>query len=137
MTPPLILTLSAVAVALLFAAWIAYEVRRAPNEESDYEFGRCNDRLARRHKETGEVQFILWKVGDRQGEHVYEENYWTAFHPFWWPSFKPGQYSPETTGAPPRPPLAPSESMRRRSPAPQSLLPQTAPRPLPVLTFRR
>lgn len=40
---------------------------------------------ARRHRKTGEVQFILWEAGE-QG-HI--EPYWHPMNSYWWPYFVP------------------------------------------------
>lgn len=47
--------------------------------DSVWEYGICHDRIARRHKTTGDVQFVLWKAGE-QG-HI--EDYWVNFGHGW------------------------------------------------------
>lgn len=61
--------------------------RRGP-----WEYGICREVPSRRHRKTGEVQFVLWKAGE-QG---HETDYWHPFDAYWWPQFKmtPGR-SPE------------------------------------------
>lgn len=53
-----------------------------------WEYGTCNDSLARRHKIKRNVQMKLWKVGDIQGKHIYTEDFWYDFHESWWKKFK-------------------------------------------------
>jgi len=31
---------------------------------------------ARRHRITGRIEFVLWKKGEKQGDHVHTEDYW-------------------------------------------------------------
>lgn len=50
-----------------------------------WEYGTCRAGRARRHRRTGEVQFILWKAGE-QG---HAEDYWYAMDRQWWPLFVP------------------------------------------------
>lgn len=40
-----------------------------------WEYGNVNGTLARRHRKTGECQFVLWKKG-QQG---HQEDYWHRF----------------------------------------------------------
>lgn len=42
-----------------------------------WEYGTCNNLLARRHRRRGNVQMLLRK------------EYWHDFNRTWWPSFKP------------------------------------------------
>lgn len=83
-----------VSAAVLFG--LALHRRGSTAVESNWEYGRCHDRLARRHKASGEVQFILWKAG-QQG---HAENYWHRFDPSWWPGFVSGK-APVEPVAPP------------------------------------
>lgn len=78
---------SAVLGMLALHLWNESPTLRASN----YVYGRCNGRLARRHKLSGEVEFILWKKGDRQGDHVYTDNFWCRFDPSWWDQFVPAR----------------------------------------------
>lgn len=48
-----------------------------------WEYGACRGLKARRNRHTGEVQFVLWKAGERG--HV--EDYWHNFNSYWWPVF--------------------------------------------------
>lgn len=93
--PTWIVLFSGLSFCVLLA--LALSMRDSRVLESNYEYGRCNDRLARRHKSTLEVQFILWKAG-QQG---HAENYWHRFDPSWWPSFVSGkaQREPEVQPA--------------------------------------
>jgi hypothetical protein len=52
-----------------------------------WEDGLAGDPLrpARRHKQSGEVQFVLWPAGE-QG---HSEDKWIAFDRYWWPTFVP------------------------------------------------
>lgn len=55
-------------------------------ESSDpWEYGTCNNRLSRRHKKTGAVQFILWEAGE-QG---HDTDFWINFDSSWWTNFIP------------------------------------------------
>jgi hypothetical protein len=58
-----------------------------------WEYGTCKTvhapRHAKRDRITGEVWFVLWEKGDRQGEHVYAEDFWVRYDAYWWPNFKP------------------------------------------------
>lgn len=49
-----------------------------------WEYGTCANKLARKHKLKGNVQFILWKAGE-QG---HKKDYWHNFDPSWWVQFK-------------------------------------------------
>ena len=53
------------------------------NEHHAWEFGICNQLLARRHKLNGNVQMMLWKAGERG----HKEDYWHNFDPSWWSRF--------------------------------------------------
>lgn len=79
------------ALSAVVLAVVALNMRDSRTLESNYEYGRCNGRLARRHKASGVVEFILWPVGTRHGEFVYKENFWCAFDSSWWPTFKSGR----------------------------------------------
>jgi len=43
---------------------------------------------ARRNRFTGEVQFILWHKGEKQGDYLYTEDYWHNYNEYWWPNFR-------------------------------------------------
>ncbi|OIR11010.1 hypothetical protein GALL_71810 [mine drainage metagenome] len=58
---------------------------RAPEEE--WEYGQVEGRRARRHRNNGNVQFVLWEAGS-QGHH---EDFWHDFDPSWWPLFNKKQ----------------------------------------------
>ncbi len=54
-----------------------------------WEYGTCfaNDQkpqIARRHKKKGNVEFILWKAGERGNT----EDFWIDFHSDHWRNFK-------------------------------------------------
>lgn len=49
-----------------------------------WEYGTCNNMVARKHKIKGNVQFILWKAGE-QG---YKEDYWHNYDKSWWELFE-------------------------------------------------
>jgi len=49
-------------------------------------------KYARRNRFNGEVQFILWKTGDKQGNHIYTEPFWVNYHRDWWKGFVPNSY---------------------------------------------
>jgi len=63
--------------------------------EGRWEYGTCTTDFARskarRHRLTGEVQFVLWRRGQRQGEHLYTADYWHAYDRSWWKNFRPDQ----------------------------------------------
>ena len=77
--------------------WVCVIVRRL--EIAKYRFhwehGTCKDRPARRHRMSGEVQFVIWLKGHvlhgRYGgeNYTYTEDYWVAFDSSWWPLFQP------------------------------------------------
>lgn len=52
-----------------------------------WQYGTCNNRVARRHRKHGNVQFVLWKAGE-QG---HKEDYWHDFGPGWAETFIPDQ----------------------------------------------
>jgi hypothetical protein len=52
-----------------------------------WQYGTCNNRVARRHRIYKNVQFILWKAGE-QG-HI--EDYWHNFDRSWWSQFIPNE----------------------------------------------
>lgn len=58
-------------------------IRSIFNPDIVWEYGTCSGRIARKHKITGHVQFILW----RKGEQGYEEDYWHDMHDTWWTKF--------------------------------------------------
>ena len=70
---------------LLKACWLRWVRHRAPHRQ--WERGTCKGVRARRHKKTGEVQFILW----RKGEHGHRKDYWHQFDWSWWPGFEPAR----------------------------------------------
>lgn len=53
-------------------------------EVSDWIYGSCKGRVARKHKQNGNVQFILHYAGT-QG---HEQDYWHDFDPSWWGYFE-------------------------------------------------
>jgi hypothetical protein len=55
-------------------------------QNSPWEYGMCKGVPARRHREKGNVQFILWKAG----EHGHATDYWHDFDPSWWSLFQKG-----------------------------------------------
>lgn len=59
-----------------------------------WQYGQISGgRIARKHVENGNVQFILWN----RGEQGYKESYWHDQHPSWWPEFIPyGDAKPES-----------------------------------------
>lgn len=50
-----------------------------------WEYGECRERKARRHKLSGNVQFVIWQAG----EHGHTSDYWVDFNSWWWKEFKP------------------------------------------------
>jgi len=60
-----------------FLAWL----RRSP-----WEYGTtARGSRARRHRITGEVQFVLWNAGERG----HTEDYWHRMDESHWPGFQP------------------------------------------------
>jgi hypothetical protein len=57
----------------------------------NYVYGALNGRVARKHINNGNVQFVLWKKGDQ--EYVdgigHTEDKWVNFDSSWWIDFKP------------------------------------------------
>lgn len=49
-------------------------------------YGTCRGHVARRHRRTGEVEFVLWKAG----EHGHSVDFWIGMDPYWWDQFVPG-----------------------------------------------
>ena len=49
-----------------------------------WQYGTCRNRVARRHRIKGNVQFVLWKAG----EHGHTKDYWYNFDSYWWSHFK-------------------------------------------------
>lgn len=60
-------------------------------KSSDYSYGTCNGRYARKHNIQGNVQFILWKKGDQSYVDGigHTEDVWVDFHSSWWGGFIP------------------------------------------------
>lgn len=56
-----------------------------PFKRNPWIYGYCRDRIARKHKKEGNVQFILWEKG-QQG---HKEDYWHDFDSYWWNEFTP------------------------------------------------
>jgi len=63
----------------------------------EWEYGTCysehegrprNVRKARRNKYRGNVQFVIWKIGDKQGDYVYTEDFWIDYDYSWFKNFK-------------------------------------------------
>jgi hypothetical protein len=57
----------------------------------NYVYGTLNGRVARKHINNGNVQFVLWKKGDQK--HIdgigHTEDKWVNFDSSWWIDFKP------------------------------------------------
>lgn len=54
------------------------------NSFSDsWEYGTCNNLIARRHKRKQNVQMLLW----RKGQHGHAKDYWTDFDKSHWNKF--------------------------------------------------
>jgi hypothetical protein len=55
-----------------------------------YEYGECKTdksscyRVAKRHRRTGSVLFILWKAG----QHGHKKPYWIEYDSYWWKNFR-------------------------------------------------
>jgi hypothetical protein len=47
-------------------------------------YGICNGQKARKHKIKGNVQFVLWKAGEKG----HTKDYWHDFENGWWSEFK-------------------------------------------------
>lgn len=79
---------------------LALYYRYKPNYLSIWDYGTCETehiwkgkteksiRPARKHRITGAVQFVLWKVGDKQGDYTYTEDFWIDYDSSWWKGFK-------------------------------------------------
>jgi hypothetical protein len=58
-------------------------------------YGRFREgQLARRHKRSGAVQFILHKKGKTVADYTYEADFWTTADSSWWKTFAP--FSPKS-----------------------------------------
>lgn len=59
--------------------------------ERNWEYGYVGAKNARRHKKNGNVQFVLWRVGDQKEVdgigHTSEK--WVNFDKSWWVQFTP------------------------------------------------
>jgi hypothetical protein len=53
-------------------------------KQSEWIYGTCKGRPARKHRKKGNVQFVLWKAG----EHGHKEDFWHDFHRDWWERFE-------------------------------------------------
>jgi hypothetical protein len=77
-----------VSVGLAISGLLMYFSSAADEE---WEYGTCAGRKARRHLKEGNVQFILWHVGDQKEidgvGHLTDK--WHNFDPSWWPQFEP------------------------------------------------
>ena len=51
-----------------------------------WEYGTCgnHNRVARKHRLYGNVQFVLWKAGEQN----HKKDYWHNFDESWWKTFK-------------------------------------------------
>lgn len=49
-----------------------------------WEYGTCNNRIARREINKKNVQFVLWNKGEMGNT----EDYWCNFDSSWWPDFR-------------------------------------------------
>lgn len=56
-------------------------------KKSEWIYGECHNRPARKHRKNGNVQFVLWKAG----EHGHKEDYWHNFGPGWEKLFIPNE----------------------------------------------
>lgn len=69
---------------------ISFEVFLPKKKKVKWIYGELNDQVSRKNKDTGEVQFLLWKKGDQK--HVdgigHLENKWIAFDSSHWPFFE-------------------------------------------------
>lgn len=55
-----------------------------------WQYGVCtavSTKRARRHRLTGEVQFVLWEKGYQVGDYTYADDYWTSYDKSWWGHF--------------------------------------------------
>lgn len=66
--------------------WILLGVRVC-----DWEYGYVGARNARKHKKNGNVQFVLWRVGDQKEVDGigHTEEKWHDFDKSWWNQFIP------------------------------------------------
>ena len=64
-----------------------WKVWRLNRQAGEWEYGTAGlpPYRARRHRKTGDVQFVLWEAG-QQG---HTEDYWINFSSFWYHTFKP------------------------------------------------
>lgn len=60
--------------AILLLLFLVFRRHRCKSI-SVWEYGTLNERVARRHRKTGECQFVLWEAGE-QG---HKEDYWHCF----------------------------------------------------------
>lgn len=64
---------------------------------SKWEYGKMDDKIARRDRASGAVQFIMWHEGYVVGQtadrcdFIYPEDWWINFDSTHWPKFKPYQ----------------------------------------------
>ena len=86
----------------MFFSWLRR--RRAT-----WEYGTCKDRPARRHRQSGEVQFVLWQAGE-QGHEVdywyrfdsswgdgFDSSWWDGVDSSWWDGFVPDHITTKAT----------------------------------------
>lgn len=61
------------------------------NFENVWLYGFCGEQFARKHKQLGNVQFVLWYVGDQKKVDGigHTSNKWVDFDSTWWPQFQP------------------------------------------------
>ena len=59
-----------------------------------YIYGTCNNRIARKHSITKNVQFIIWKAG-QQGR---KKDCWINFDSSWWDGFKENNHKINNQG---------------------------------------
>lgn len=49
-----------------------------------WEYGMCSGKIARKHKITGKVQYLLWR---RERNDQYDRDYWCDMSDSWWHRF--------------------------------------------------
>lgn len=62
---------------------------RIKNVYDPWEYGTCNNRVARRHKVNKNVQFVLWEKGEQKEVDGigHTEDKWVNFDSSWWGGF--------------------------------------------------
>lgn len=75
-------------VVLLVLGWCAGTLLCLVFDVRPWDYGELHGDVARRHRGTGAVQFILHRKGRIVGDYTYRDNWWHDSHADHWKDFE-------------------------------------------------